>query len=141
MSASLNKAFLAGNLTRDPESKSVGGSDYCKFTIAVNKKIKLRDGQTKERVTYMDCDAWGSLATVCGKYLRKGRSVLVEGEIIQEAWEDRATGQKRTKHLIRAENVQFLGQARKTDGDVEEESPAAQVQAEDLSVDSEDMPF
>lgn len=140
MSATMNRVIMAGNLTRDPEVKDVGGYKVCAFSLAVNERWKTRDGQQRERVLFIDCENWGAAAEVCGKYLRKGRSVLVEGKLVQETWEDRQTGAKRSKFSLRAENVQFLGQA-KTEG--EGEAPAAPaVAVNPAAMDDDDpMPF
>lgn len=145
MSATMNRVILAGNLTRDPDVKELGGYKVCAFTLAVSERFKTRDGQQRERVLFIDCENWGAAAEVCGKYLRKGRSVLVEGKLIQESWEDKTTGQKRSKFSLRAENVQFLGQAKKDgDGaDAPEAGPNAGVNAPaaDVVDDEDPMPF
>lgn len=103
--SSFNRIVVIGNLTRDPELKEVGQSQLCKMGIAINRKTPKGDD-----VCFMDVVVWGSLAALCGKYLTKGKQALVEGYIKQENWQD-ATGQKRSKHVIVAEEVQFLGSA------------------------------
>ena len=108
MSMSLNKVFLMGNLTRDPELKyTPQGTAVCDFAIALNEKFKAKDGTWQEKVHYIDIAAWGRTAEVCGEYLKKGRPVFVEGRLNQDRWEQ--YGQKRSKVRVTADRVQFLG--------------------------------
>lgn len=106
--AYLNKSFLMGNLTRDPELRHTsGGSPVCEMTIAVNRRVN-----GKEDVSYIDVVVWGKSAENCSRYLTKGSSAMVEGYLKQESWEDRQSGQRRSKLKLVAENVQFMSSPR-----------------------------
>jgi single-strand DNA-binding protein len=107
--ANFNRVFMIGNLTRDPELKSLpSGQTVCKFTLASNRHFKNKTGTTTQEVCYIDVDTWGQLADSCGQHLRKGRQVLVEGRLKQDTWKD-SDGQTRSKHGIVADQVVFLG--------------------------------
>lgn len=106
----LNKVMLMGNLTRDPEVKySPKGTAVANLDIALNSSYKDSGGNKVEEVTYVNCTAFGKTAEQCGQYLAKGRSVFIEGRLKMDSWDDKATGQKRTKLGVVVENVQFLG--------------------------------
>lgn len=108
MSGSLNKVFLLGNLTRDPELKHTSdGTSVANFSIAVNRSYKSGN-EFKKEVSFFDIVVWGKSGENCNKYLSKGRPVLVEGRLQNQHWEQQ-DGQKRTKTQIVADNVQFLG--------------------------------
>jgi len=108
MSMSLNKVFLMGNLTRDPELKyTPQGTAVCDFAIAINEKFKAKDGSWQEKVHFIDIQAWARQAETCGEYLKKGRPVFVEGRLQQDRWEQ--DGQKRNKIRVNALRVMFLG--------------------------------
>lgn len=107
--ASLNKVMLIGNLTRDPEVRyTPKGSAVADLAIAVNRSYQTDNGERMEEVTYVDVVAWSRLAELAGQYLHKGRAVFVEGRLQMDTWEDKATGQKRSKIRVVAENMQFL---------------------------------
>ena len=107
--ASLNKVLLIGNLTRDPEVRyTPKGTAVCDISIAVNRKWRDESGNTQEEVTYVEIAVWGKTAENCGQYLKKGSSACFEGRLQLETWEDKTTGQKRSKIKVVAENVQFL---------------------------------
>lgn len=109
MAASLNKVFLMGNLTRDPELRYVpSGAAVANFTVAVNRPYKDTAGEKKEEVSFIRVVVWGKMAEVCGEYLTKGRPVLVEGRLKSRAWEAQ-DGQKRSALDVVAVSVQFLG--------------------------------
>jgi single-strand DNA-binding protein len=108
MAASLNKVFLIGNLTRDPEVKyTPKGTAVCDLGLAINDSYKAQDGTIKETVTFVDVEVWGRTAENCKQYLSKGRPVFVEGQLRLDQWEQE--GQKRSKMKVRALTVQFLG--------------------------------
>ena len=110
MAASLNRVFLMGNLTRDPELRYVpSGTAVANFSIAVNRPYKDSTGDKKEEVSFVRIVVWGKMAEVCGEYLTKGRPVLVEGRLKSRSWEDQATGQKRSALEVIANSVQFIG--------------------------------
>jgi single-strand DNA-binding protein len=106
--ANLNKVMLMGNLTRDVEIRTAGSSQVGGFGIAVNRKWQGQDGQMKEEVTFVDCEAWGKTAEVMAKYLSKGRPVFVEGRLKLDQWDDKETGQKRSKMKVVVETFQFI---------------------------------
>ncbi len=108
--ASLNKVMLIGNLTRDPEVRyTPKGSAVCDMAIAVNRRyLNEATGERVEEVTYLDIVLWNKQAELAGQYLSKGRSVFIEGRLQMDSWEDKATGQKRSKIRIVCENMQFL---------------------------------
>ncbi len=106
---SLNKVFLAGRLTRDPELRyTPGGAAVCKLGLAVSRFFKGRDGEKKEETLFVDVTAWEKTAEYCGQRLKQGRPVLVEGQLRSSTWEDKATGQKRSKIEIHAERIQEM---------------------------------
>ncbi len=107
--ASLNKVIIIGNLTRDPEVRyTPNGAAVAELSIAVNRT--WMDGtEKKEEVTFVDVTLWGKLAEIAGQYLTKGRSAMVEGRLTMDSWDDKTTGQKRSKLKVTGENVQFLG--------------------------------
>lgn len=108
--ASFNKVILAGNLTRDPELRyTPKGTAIAKIGLAVNRKWKTETGETKEEVTFVDVDAFGRQAEVLAQYLRKGRSVLVEGRLKLDQWEDKNTQKKMSRLGVVLESFSFLG--------------------------------
>ncbi|MCX5685941.1 MAG: single-stranded DNA-binding protein [Candidatus Omnitrophica bacterium] len=106
--ASLNKVFLIGNLTRDPELRYIpSGSAVATFTVAVNRVFKSQAGEKKEQTSFIRIVVWGRRAEVCGEYLSKGSPVFVEGRIQSRDWETQ-DGQKRNTVEVVADNIQFL---------------------------------
>ena|SRR5580765_5853253 len=111
--ANFNKVILAGNLTRDPEVRyTPKGMAIAKFGLAINRTWKNEAGETKEEVTFVDIDAFGRTAEVISQYLKKGRPILVEGRLKLDQWDDKQTGQKRSRLGIVLENFQFLDSGR-----------------------------
>lgn len=103
----LNKAFIIGNLTRDPELKALpSGSKVCNLGLATNHYFKDKDGNKQETVEYHSIVAFGKTGELAGQYLKKGQNILVEGRIQTRSW-DGQDGQKRYKTEIVAENIQF----------------------------------
>lgn len=104
----LNKVLLCGRLTRDLEIRYIGGgSAVCDLPLAVNNKYRRSDGETVEEVCYVDVTVWGKTAENCNQYLSKGSGVFVEGRLKLENWETQ-DGQKRSKHKVIADRVQFM---------------------------------
>lgn len=104
----LNRVFLMGNLTRDVELKQLpSGQTVGKLGIAVNRRWKTPEGQEREEVTFIDCEAWGRTAEVLGKYLSKGRPVYIEGRLKLDQWEDK-DGRKQSKLRVVVEGFQFI---------------------------------
>ena len=106
--ASYNRVIIMGNLTRDPEFKQLtSGQSVCRLGLASNRTFKNRQtGATTQEVCFVDVDVWGAQGENCQKYLQKGRSVLVEGRLKLDTWEQE--GQKRSRHSIVADRVTFL---------------------------------
>ena len=106
---SFNKVIVAGRLTRDPELRyTPSGSAVGGFGLAVNRKYKHGD-DVKEETHFFDIITFGKLAESCGQHLSKGTSVIVEGRLQQRRWDDKATGQKRSKVDIAAQTVTTIG--------------------------------
>jgi single-strand DNA-binding protein len=124
--ANLNKIFLIGNLTRDVELRSLpSGNSVAQIGLAVNREWKDKDGEKKEEVTYIDCEAWGKTGEIMAKYLQKGRPVFIEGRLKLDVFEDKESGQKRSKMKVVVESFQFLGGGEKSrEGD---KQPAAKA--------------
>lgn len=105
--ANYNKVLLMGNLTRDIELKSIaGGQNVAKLGLAVNRKWTGPDGQLKEEVTFVDCEAWGKTGENLAKYLSKGKPVFIEGRLKLDMWEK--DGQKHSKMKVVVESFQFI---------------------------------
>lgn len=109
--ASLNKVMLIGNLTRDPEIKyTPKGMAIAEMGLACNRKYTVEaTGEKREEVTFIDVTLWGRQAELAKEYLSKGRSVYIEGRLQLDTWDDKATGQKRSKLKVTGETMQFLG--------------------------------
>jgi single-strand DNA-binding protein len=108
--ASFNKVLLLGNLTRDPEVRyTPKGSAVADLGIAVNRQFTLDTGEKREEVTYVDVTFWGRTAEVAGEYLKKGRPVFIEGRLQLDTWDDKQSGQKRSKLKVIGETMQMLG--------------------------------
>ncbi|MDB6022733.1 MAG: ssb [Pedosphaera sp.] len=107
--ANFNKVILAGNLTRDPELRyTPKGTAIAKISIAINRSWRNEAGETKEEVTFVDVDAFGRTAENIGQYFKKGRPILIEGRLKLDQWDDKQSGQKRSKMGVVLENFQFM---------------------------------
>lgn len=121
--ANLNKVFLIGNLTRDPELRYIpSGSAVATFTVAVNRVFKSQAGEKKEQTSFIRIVVWGRRAEVCGEYLSKGSPVFVEGRLQSRDWQTQ-DGQKRSTTEVVADNIQFLRMGSKTGGPAGGKSP------------------
>lgn len=108
--ANLNKVMLIGNLTRDPEVRyTPKGTAVTDIGMAINRNYSLDDGERREETTFVDITFWGRQAEVLGQYMKKGRPLYVEGRLQLDSWDDKNTGQKRSKLKVVGENFQFLG--------------------------------
>lgn len=106
----MNKYICTGNLTRDPELKYTGsGTAVCNFGLAINEKWKDSNGETQERVSFVDFVAWGRTAEVVAEYCKKGQKILVESKLEQQTWEDKETGDKRSKIVFNVQTLELLG--------------------------------
>ncbi len=137
--ASLNRVFLIGNLTRDPELKyTQSGLAVCEFGLAVNRKYKTGQGEDREETMFADITVFARQAETASEYLSKGRSVFIEGRLKLDQWTN-SEGQKRSKLSIVAERVQFLGGRPGASGG----APAAAPKDDKAGNDSadDDIPF
>ncbi len=102
--------MLIGNLTRDPEVRyTPKGTAVTDIGLACNRSYTLDNGERREDVTFIDVTLWGKSAELVGQYMKKGRPIYVEGRLQMDSWDDKQTGQKRTKLKVVGENFQFLG--------------------------------
>ena len=110
MGASYNKVVLVGNLTRDPELRyTPSGTAVSEISLAINDKRKNASGEWVEETTFVEVTLWARTAEVASEYLTKGSSVLVEGRLKLDQWEDKENGQKRSKLRVVGERMQMLG--------------------------------
>ncbi len=164
----LNRVLLMGNLTRDPEIKyTPKGTAVAEIGLAINRVYSTDQGERREETTFVDVELWGRQAEIAGEYLKKGRPVFIEGRLKLDTWDDKATGQKRSKMRVVGEMMQLLGSREgggagggegRSGGDSGEESftPAARKPAAasgrptpppkppadpDLDADDDDIPF
>jgi single-strand DNA-binding protein len=109
--ASFNRVILMGNLTRDPQVKYIpSGSAVTEIGLAVNRTwYDKNTNQKKEEVTFVEVTLWGRQAEIAGEYLSKGRSVLIEGRLQLDTWQDKETGQNRSKLRVVCENMTMVG--------------------------------
>lgn len=144
----LNKAFVYGNLTRDPEMRALpSGQQVANFSIATNRVYKDKEGAKKEQVEYHNIVAFGRTADLIGQYMKKGRPIFVEGRIQTRSWE--AEGKKNYRTEIVVENFQFgpggqgAGGGAKDEG-FEQKAPKDEdgaIQYPDEEINPEDIPF
>lgn len=103
-----NKAFVLGNVTRDPELRTTpSGQSVCSFSVATNRFYKDQSGQRQQAAEFHNIVAWGRLAEICQQYLKKGSLVFIEGRIQTRSWQDQNSGQKRYRTEIVAETMQL----------------------------------
>lgn len=109
--ANLNKVMIIGNLTADPDVRTTPrGTPVTELRLAVNRITSgQNEGERREEVTYLDVTCWGRQGEIAAQYLAKGRPVFIEGRLQMDTWEDKQTGQKRSRIRIIAENLQLLG--------------------------------
>jgi single-strand DNA-binding protein len=108
--ANLNKVMLIGNLTRDPEIKyTPKGTAIAQLGLAVNRSWSNDAGEKQEETTFVDVELFGRVAEIAGEYLRKGRPVFIEGRLKLDTWDDKQSGQKRSKMRVVGEQLQLLG--------------------------------
>jgi single-strand DNA-binding protein len=153
--ANLNRVLLIGNLTRDPEIRyTPKGTAVADIALAVNRVFTGEDGEKREEVTYVDVVVWSRLAEIAEQYLKKGRPVFIEGRLQLDSWDDKQTGQKRSRLRVVAENLQLLGSRGEGDsGGASGSPPAARRPASptaprpnpprdpDLDTEPDDIPF
>ena len=149
--ANLNRVLLIGNLTRDPEVRyTPKGTAVAEMSLAINRYTQTEGGEKKEEVTFVDVTLWARLAEISGEYLKKGKPVFIEGRLQLDTWDDKQTGQKRSRLRVIAESMQLLGTREKANGDRPnadrrhaEVAPAQSARQgdPDLDVEPDDIPF
>lgn len=108
--ASFNKVILLGNLTRDPEVRyTPKGTAVTELGMAVNRVYTAENGEKREEATFVDVTLWGRTAEIAGEYLKKGRPVFIEGRLQLDTWDDKQSGQKRSKLKVVGEGLQLIG--------------------------------
>ena len=150
----LNKVFLYGNLTRDPELKALpGGSQVVNFSLATDRVFKDKDGQKQESTEFHNVVAFGRTAEVIAQYCKKGRPLYIEGRLQTRSWDDKETGKKNYRTEIIADSFQFgadggrgvagaAGQG--TTSSEERSSPSdsnTDIKYPDEEINPEDIPF
>lgn len=107
----VNKVFLMGNVTRDPQVRyTPGGTAVCELGLAVNESwFDKQSGEKREKAVFVDVTLWGRTAEVAGEYVKKGKAVHIEGKLDLDQWEDKDTGKKRSKLKVTGERMQMLG--------------------------------
>jgi single-strand DNA-binding protein len=121
--ASFNKVILLGNLTRDPEVRyTPKGTAVTELGMAVNRVYTAENGEKREETTFVDVTLWGRTAEIAGEYLKKGRPVFIEGRLQLDTWDDKQSGQKRSKLKVVGEGLQLLGARPSGGGGGDEES-------------------
>ncbi|WP_353565386.1 single-stranded DNA-binding protein [Haloferula sargassicola] len=151
--ANLNKVLLLGNLTRDPELRyTPKGTAVADLSIAVNRRVSDGSGNWSDETTFVDVTVWGNTAENSQKYLTKGRGVFIEGRLQLDTWEDKQSGQKRSKLKVVGETVQFLPDGRGGSGSGGASRPAesgssgppqggSAASPEDYEDEGDDIPF
>jgi len=124
--ATLNRVFLVGNLTRDPEVRYLpSGKGVAELRMAISHKYKMATGEEREETCYVDVMVWGKQGEACGQYLSKGSPLLVEGRLQYDEWEK--DGQKRSRLRVVADRTQFLSSPRRAEyTDAAPDSPASE---------------
>lgn len=109
MAGNFNRVFLMGNLTRDPELRHTQSNmAVATIGLAVNRRWRDQSGEQKEETTFVDCEAWGKTAETMCSYLAKGRPVFIEGRLKLDTWQDKTSGENRSKLKVVVENFQFV---------------------------------
>lgn len=156
MARGFNKVILLGNLTKDPELRTIpSGQTVASFSLAVNRSWKNAAGEQQEAVDYIDCNAWGKAGELISQYMSKGRSLLVSGRLQQRSWEK--DGQKRSKIEVVVEDFNFVGgpgdsaapasgasdkpASKTSDKKVKEDDEVVIEDIDDEPVDLSDIPF
>ena len=110
MAKSVNKVILIGNLGKDPEVKyTPQGTAVAKFSLATNERYKDKEGNWQDRTEWHNITCWARLAEIAGEYLKKGRTVYIEGSLRTDSWEDKQTGQKKYMTNVVANDLVLLG--------------------------------
>jgi single-strand DNA-binding protein len=143
----MNIAIVKGNLTRDPELKyTPKGTAVCSLSIAVNEVWNDDQGQKREKVHFFDVTAWGKRAETVNQYFHKGKPILVTGRLQQESWDEKETGQKRSKVKIVMDSFDFCGDTKAGDqrqrgGESAQPDADYDQPQDDAPIDGQDAPF
>lgn len=146
----MNELQLMGNLTRDPELRyTQSGSAWATAGIAINEKWTTQGGVKKEKVIFIDIKAFNKTAELLGQYYKKGKAILLSGKLDMESWDDKQTGQKRSKLTVSIEKLHFLPRTKGEQSDAPESQPAPpdagrRIAAEDVPAnepENDDVPF
>ena len=157
MARGFSKVILCGNLTRDPEMRATpSGAQVCGFGLAVNRVYRDTSGANREDVSFFDCSAWGRSGETIAQYAKKGTGMLVSGRLEQRSWDDKKTGEKRSRVEVIVEEFNFLGGGNSEGGsytgssrnnspaegvDAEPEVVPDDIPADDGEVKLDDIPF
>ena len=133
----VNKAIIFGNITRDPELKSLpSGLQICSFSVATNRTWKNKDGEKQEQADFHNIVAFGKTAENIHQYMRKGSSIYIEGRIQTRSWEDKESGKRVYRTEIVAENVQFgpkkVGAESRSEDSGQSEAPTDDINPDDV---------
>ena len=147
--ANFNRVIIAGNLVRDFDLRyTPGGTAVTDNSMAINRKwFDKNTQQQNEETTFVDFTLWGKTAEIAAQYLRKGSPLLLEGRLQQEQWQDKQSGQNRSKLKVVGESMQMLGnkpggQQQPTQQPVQDQMPASPADSfYDPPVDADDVPF
>src|ERR1700731_4733225 len=150
--ASFNKVILLGNLTRDPEVRSTPkGTAVTELGMAGNRVYTAENGEKREETTFVDVTLWGRTAEIAGEYLKKGRPVFIEGRLQLDTWDDKQSGQKRSKLKVVGEGLQLLGSRpggggggggdEESSGSSRASRPAPPPKAAPAGADDDEIPF
>ena len=154
MAKSVNKVILLGNLGKDPEIKyTAGGTAVAKFTLATNERFKDKEGNWQDRTEWHNITCWARLAEIASEYLKKGRSVYIEGSLRTDSWDDKQTGQKKYSTYINASDLVLIGgreggqggsggrpQAAAANNEFDQSGPAEEAHA-GTQITDDDIPF
>ena len=147
----LNKAFLIGNLTRDPELKALpSGINVCSFSVATNRVWKDKNGEKQEAADFHNIVVFGRQAETVAQYMKKGSQVMVEGRMQTRSWDDQATGTKKYRTEVIADRVQFgtnssnrteASSAPKANASEDDKEELETIEYPDEKINVEDIPF
>jgi len=137
----LNRVVFAGFLTRDPEiTYTPKGTAVVRYGIASNRRWKTAEGEQREEATFVEFQAWGKTAETIGQYFRKGQPIIVEGRLCLNQWEDKQTGEKRSKLYVETERFSFIPNAERRESAPSPKAPAKQATVPGYDP-NDDVPF
>lgn len=138
----MNRIILLGNMTRDVELRHMqSGSAIGGFGLAHNRKWKSADGQDREEVLFVDCEAFGKLAENIAKFFHKGSRILIEGRLKLDQWEDKQSGERRSKIKIVVEGFDFVDSKKQAEDNTPAGFGRPPKGAKPVSIERDDIPF